>query len=457
MKFNVSDAENSQKMIEVEIPYLEFSQVFEKQLNKILPTIKMQGFRPGKAPKDRVLKEYKHRINAQALEELINTTVERVIREAQIVPINVPAVKDVVFEEDKPITFKVYVDVFPAVNLTNYKDFEFEREIRIITDEDVEEVLEKMREDNVIYDVADEDAVVESGNKVVIDFEGKIDGVPFENGSAKDYPLDIGSHTFIEGFEEGLIGMKKGETKELSVRFPDNYNVPDLAGKDVVFTVTVKEIKVRKLPELNDEFATTVNPDVDSLEKLKEKIKKELISDAEIFNKEAFYDKLLKKFIEENPFDLPVSIIDEQSKNLAERAIRNYCRSYGLDYNKMGIGVDKIKEHYKKDAIAQTKAAIILNAIAEKENITVTDEDVEAKMAEYAAALNMPVEEYKETVNKNGTINNIKNNILMDKVYDFLCSVNKVIDKTVTLKDIREKELQEDESDEGDEKAEKAE
>jgi len=134
---------------------------------------------------------------------------------------------------------------------------------------------------------------------------------------------------------------------------------------------------------------------------------------------------LLKKFIEENPFDLPISIIDEQSKNLAERAIRNYCRSYGLDYSKMGIDVDKIKEHYKKDAIAQTKAAIILNAIAEKENIMVTDEDIEAKISEYAAALNMSVEEYKEMVNKNGTINNIKNNILMDKVYDFLCSVNK--------------------------------
>ncbi|MCA1932010.1 MAG: trigger factor [Calditerrivibrio sp.] len=441
MKFNVTDAEKSQKIIKVELPYEDYLSAFEKQLNKILPTVKMPGFRPGKVPKEKVAKEYKHKISVQALEELINSSIDRVIKDSGIIPINVPAVKDVVFDEDKPITFDVYVDVYPAVKITNYKGFDFEREVRVIGDEDVDAVIENMREQHAFFEVAPDDAEVKNGDRVIIDFEGKKDGIPFEGGTAKDFSLDIGSNQFIAGFEDGLIGMKKGETRDLNLKFPENYHAADLAGQDVVFTVTVKEIKSKKLPELNDEFATTANPEVDSFDKLRESIKTDLINDTEIFNKEAFYDKLLAKLIEENPFDLPDSMIEEQSRNLADRAIRNYCRSYGIDPKKINLDPDKIKDQYRDSAITQTKGAIILNALAELENIVVTDEDVDAKIADFASTLKMPVEEYKDMVKKNGTINNIKNNILVDKIYDFLCSVNNVTDKTVTLKDLKEREL----------------
>jgi trigger factor len=440
MKFNLTDGENSQKVLEIELPYSNYTETFEKELNKILPTVKLPGFRVGKAPKDIVRKEFKHKLSVQALEETINNAISKAIKESGVVPLNIPMVKDVVFEDDKPITFKVFVDVYPAVELKNYKGFDFEREIRVVTEDDINEVLENLREQHAVWEVAADDAVVKEGDRVVIDFVGKKDGEPFEGGSANNHTLEIGSNTFIPGFESGIVGMKKGETRDIKVTFPEDYHASDLAGKEVVFTVTVNEIKNKKLPELNDEFATTVDPNVENLEKLIETIRKDIIDETEIVNKENFYDVLIKKLIEENPFDLPQSMIDEQSRNLADRAIKNYCRAYGIDPKTLNFDPDKIKDQYKDQAIFQTKGAIILNAIAEKENITVTDEDIDKKISEYAEALKMSVDEYKDLVVKNGTINNIKNNVLVDKIYDFLCSVNNITDKKVTLKEIRERE-----------------
>jgi len=440
MKFNLTDGENSQKVLEIELPYSNYTETFEKELNKILPTVKLPGFRVGKAPKDIVRKEFKHKLSVQALEETINNAISKAIKESGVVPLNIPMVKDVVFEDDKPITFKVFVDVYPAVELKNYKGFDFEREIRVVTEDDINEVLENLREQHAVWEVAVDDAVVKEGDRVVIDFVGKKDGEPFEGGSANNHTLEIGSNTFIPGFESGIVGMKKGETRDIKVTFPEDYHASDLAGKEVVFTVTVNEIKNKKLPELNDEFATTVDPNVENLEKLIETIRKDIIDETEIVNKENFYDVLIKKLIEENPFDLPQSMIDEQSRNLADRAIKNYCRAYGIDPKTLNFDPDKIKDQYKDQAIFQTKGAIILNAIAEKENITVTDEDIDKKISEYAEALKMSVDEYKDLVVKNGTINNIKNNVLVDKIYDFLCSVSNITDKKVTLKEIRERE-----------------
>ncbi|MCX8085156.1 MAG: trigger factor [Calditerrivibrio sp.] len=439
MKFNVSDAENSQKLLEIELPYEQYTKEFEKQLNKILPSVKLPGFRVGKAPKEMVRKEFKHKLSVQALEETINSAISKAIKESGVVPLNIPVVKDVVFEDDKPITFKVFVDVYPAVEVKNYKGFEFERELRVVSDEDVDEVLESLRHQHAVFEVADDGYEVKNGDRVVIDFVGKIDGEEFEGGKASNYTLDIGSKKFIEGFEEGIIGMKKGETKDIKVVFPKDYS-ENLAGKEAVFTVTVHEIKLKKLPELNDEFATTVDPNIENLEKLKESIKKEIVDETELINKEQFYDKLIQKLVEENPFDLPQSMIDEQSRNLADRAIKNYCRMYGLDPKKVDIDPDKIKDNYRDQAILQTKGAILLNAIADKENIVVTDEDVDAKIKEYAETLKMSFNDYKDLVIKNGTINTIKNNVLVDKIYDFLCSVNNVKDTYVTLKEVRERE-----------------
>lgn len=440
MKFNLTDAENSQKLLEIELPYETYTEAFEKQLSKIMPTVKLPGFRVGKAPRDMVRKEFKHKLSVQALEETINEAISKAIKESGVVPLNIPMVKDVVFEDDKPITFKVYVDVYPSVELKNYKGFDFEREIRVVTEDDINEVLENLREQHAIWEVAPEGTEVKEGDRVVIDFVGKKNGEVFEGGSANNHTLEIGSNTFIPGFESGIIGMKKGETKDIVVTFPENYHAADLAGQEVTFTVTVNEIKNKKLPDLNDEFATTVDPNVENLEKLIETIRKDIMDETEIVNKENFYDILIKKLVEENPFDLPQSMIDEQSRNLADRAIKNYCRAYGIDPKTLNFDPDKIKDQYKEQAILQTKGAILLNAIAEKENITVTDEDLDKKIAEYAEALKMTPEEYRDLAIKNGTISTIKNNVLVDKIYDFLCSVNNITDKTITLKELRERE-----------------
>lgn len=434
MKVQVNDAERSQKELLVEIPYEVFETAADKELDTLLPKAKIHGFRPGKAPKEIAKKQFSHQIKSQAIEKVINEAVQDALTSNNIVPISQAHISNVVFEENKPITFTARVDVFPKVELNKYKDFNFKKINVEISDEDIDDALITLQERDMTYEPVENRDKVQKGDVAVIDFEGKKDGVAFEGGTANGFSLNIGSGQFIPGFEDGVIGMKKGETKDLNLTFPAEYNNAELAGKDVVFTVTVHEIKEKVKPELNDDFAKDIDPNSKGLEDLKTKLKKGLQTEADKSTQLEAFGEILEQIVKENPFEVPYSFVKEQSDRLAFNAMNQFYQM-GLNPEQVGISFEMMAQRYLAQAEEQVKQAIVINEVAKLANIAVEDEDINNFLSFHAELQGRPVEDIKKELESQMQMEAVRNDVLGDKVYKYLAGVNKAEESKMTKKE----------------------
>lgn len=434
MKVQVNDAERSQKELLVEIPYEVFEKAADKELDTLLPKAKIHGFRPGKAPREIARKQFSHQIKSQAIEKVINEAVQDALTSNNIVPISQAHISDVVFEENKPISFTARVDVFPKVELNKYKDFNFKKVTVEISDADIEDALITLQERDMTYEPVENRDTVQKGDVAVIDFEGKKDGVAFDGGSAKGFSLNIGSGHFIPGFEDGVVGMKKGETKDLNLTFPKEYNSAELAGKDVVFTVTVHEIKEKVKPEINDDFARDIDPNSKGLDDLKGKLKKGLQTEADKATQLEAFGQILEQIVKENPFEVPYSFVKEQSDRLAFNAMNQFYQM-GLNPEQVGISFEMMAQRYLAQAEEQVKQAIVINEVAKLEKIAVEDEDINKFLSFHAELQGRTVEEIKKELEAQMQMEAVRNDILGDKVYKFLAGVNKAEESKMTKKE----------------------
>lgn len=434
MKVQVNDAERSQKELLVEIPYEVFEKAADKELDTLLPKAKIHGFRPGKAPREIARKQFSHQIKSQAIEKVINEAVQDALTSNNIVPISQAHISDVVFEENKPISFTARVDVFPKVELNKYKDFNFKKVTVEISDADIEDALITLQERDMTYEPVENRDTVQKGDVAVIDFEGKKDGVAFDGGTAKGFSLNIGSGHFIPGFEDGVVGMKKGETKDLNLTFPKEYNSAELAGKDVVFTVTVHEIKEKVKPEINDDFARDIDPNSKGLDDLKGKLKKGLQTEADKATQLEAFGQILEQIVKENPFEVPYSFVKEQSDRLAFNAMNQFYQM-GLNPEQVGISFEMMAQRYLAQAEEQVKQAIVINEVAKLEKIAVEDEDINNFLSFHAELQGRTVEEIKKELEAQMQMEAVRNDILGDKVYKFLAGVNKAEESKMTKKE----------------------
>ena len=434
MKVQVNDAERSQKELLVEIPYEVFETAADKELDTLLPKAKIHGFRPGKAPREIARKQFSHQIKSQAIEKVINEAVQDALTSNNIVPISQAHISDVVFEENKPITFTAKVDVFPKVELNKYKDFNFKKVTVEISDGDIDDALITLQERDMTYEPVENRDTVQKGDVAVIDFEGKKDGVAFDGGTAKGFSLNIGSGQFIPGFEDGVVGMKKGETKDLNLTFPKEYNSAELAGKDVVFTVTVHEIKEKVKPELNDDFAKDIDPNSKGLEDLKVKLKKGLQIEADKATQLEAFGQILEQIVKENPFEVPYSFVKEQSDRIAFNAMNQFYQM-GLNPEQVGISFEMMAQRYLAQAEEQVKQAIVINEVAKLENIAVEEEDINKFLSFHAELQGRTVEEIRKELEAQMQMETVRNDILGDKVYKFLAGVNKAEESKMTKKE----------------------
>lgn len=434
MKVQVNDAERSQKELLVEIPYEVFEKAADKELDTLLPKAKIHGFRPGKAPREIARKQFSHQIKSQAIEKVINEAVQDALTSNNIVPISQAHISDVVFEENKPISFTARVDVFPKVELNKYKDFNFKKVTVEISDADIEDALITLQERDMTYEPVENRDTVQKGDVAVIDFEGKKDGVAFDGGTAKGFSLNIGSGQFIPGFEDGVVGMKKGETKDLNLTFPKEYNSAELAGKDVVFTVTVHEIKEKVKPEINDDFARDIDPNSKGLDDLKGKLKKGLQTEADKATQLEAFGQILEQIVKENPFEVPYSFVKEQSDRIAFNAMNQFYQM-GLNPEQVGISFEMMAQSYLSQAEEQVKQAIVINEVAKLENIVVEEDDITNFLSFHAELQGRTVEEIKKELEAQMQMEAVRNDILGDKVYKFLAGVNKAEESKMTKKE----------------------
>ena len=421
MKSKVENVEKNVVKLTIEEDAERFNESLKKAYLKTRGRFSIPGFRKGKAPMDLIEKYYGENVfYEEALNIIFPEAYEAAVREHGIVPVDSPELDIEQIGRDKNLIFTAKVTVKPEVKLGQYKEFNLEKEQVNITDEDVQKELERIRERNARL-VSAEDRPVQDKDIVNIDFEGFIDGKPFEGGSAKGYTLTVGSNTFIPGFEEQLIGAALNQEVEVNVTFPDDYHNEELKGKPAVFKVRVNEIKYRELPNLDDEFAQDVS-EFDTLEEYKADIREKLEERASQEAERKYENEIIRKAVENAEVDIPEVMVERQINNILKRLemalayqginMKSYMEIMGLDEKKM-------REDYRERALEEVKTDLVLEKIAQTEKIEASDEEVEKETVEMAEKYNQKPEEFKKHL-QNDDIEYIKDTIIRRKTIELM-------------------------------------
>lgn len=426
MKVSQEMIEENKVKLDVEVEAEETNKALEEAYKEVVKDVEIDGFRKGKVPRQVLEAKYgKEILHKDALDILIPKAYREAVEEAGIEPIDQPEINDFSIEEDKPTTFTAEVEIKPEVELGEYTDLDIEQEAEEVTEEDVQEELNNRRERFAELKVTDRDEVQE-GDYVVIDFEGYVDGEPFEGGSAEEYTLEIGSGDFIPGFEEQLVGAKVGEEVEVDVTFPEEYQQDDLAGEGAVFKVDVKEIKEKELPELDDELAQEVG-DFETLDELKDDITNTLKEEAERKAKNKFTNELVETISENAEVNIPETMV-ENELDLMMDTMKQRLQQQGMDFEQYlemtGNDEASFREENREEARKRVKSNLTLEAIAEEEDIDVTNEEIENKIEEIADQQDQDPEMVKAMLQMQGQYESLTESIQNEKVLDFLTENN---------------------------------
>ena len=398
MSLQVEKLEKNMAKLTIEVPAEEFDAAIKNAYNKNKNKFSIPGFRKGKAPLAMLEKMYGAGIFYEdAANEVIDASYPKAAEESKEEIVSTPEIKVTQIEKGKAFIYEATVALKPEVTLGEYKGVEVKKAEAVVTDEDVENELTAARKKNGrLIDV--EDGAIEDGDNTIIDFTGYIDDKTFDGGAGTDYPLVIGSHSFIEGFEDQLIGKKKGETCDVNVTFPVEYHADELAGKPAKFVVTIKEVKRNELPELNDEFASEVS-DFDTLDEYKADIRKKLQEKKEQDAKVENENNVIEKVIENAQMELPQPMVDTQAREMVENYARR-LQSQGLninDYMKYtGMTPEKLMEQMRPEAEKRIKTRLVLEKVVEVENVEVSDEKLDEQINEIAASYKLEGAKLKE-------------------------------------------------------------
>ena len=399
---------------------------FEKAVNKVYlqnrGKITVAGFRKGKAPRSVVEKMYGEGVFYEdAINIVLPDAYEAAVKEAELDVVARPEIDiEGEIKKGEPVVFTALVTTKPEVKLGKYKGVKIEKIEHNVTDEDVNKAIEDEQKKNarVIYV---EDRAVESGDIAVIDFDGSVDGVAFDGGKGEDYELEIGSNTFIPGFEDQLIGAKTGDEVKVEVKFPEEYHAADLAGKDAVFRVKVKSIKTKELPELDDDFASEVS-EFDTLEEYKKSIKEKLEAQAAERVKAETENAVVEAVVKTAKFDLPDAMVEfEIDRNVNDFAQR--LRYQGLDINTylsyIGGDMESFRENFKEQAKTSCSTTLVLEAIMKEEGIEANDEEFELNLVDMSKKYNMELDKLKELISDEEK-ENMRRDMAMGKTVEML-------------------------------------
>ena len=402
--------EGNQGLLTIEVSAEEVNTALDKAFKKIVVKINEPGFRKGKMP--RPLFEKKYGVEAlyqDALEIIIPDAYSNAIDEAGIEPVDYPEIAGTeTFEKGKDFTFTATVTVKPEPKLGEYKGLEVTKLSTEVTDEEVEAQIQAELAKKAELEIK-EDGAVEDGDTAVIDFEGFLGEEAFEGGKGEDYALEIGSGSFIPGFEEQLVGVKAGESKDVVVTFPEEYHAAELAGKEATFKVTVKEIKTKVLPELNDEFAKEIDPEVDSLDALRAKIKEQTAEQKKAESEGTLRDELVEKAAENAEMEIPQGMINtELDRMVQEFGQRLQMQGMNLElyFQFSGQNEEALREQMTPDAENRVRVALTLEAIAKAENVQVTEEDITAELEAMATQFGMTVDQIKTALGGTAILEN---------------------------------------------------
>ncbi|GAB3050061.1 trigger factor [Virgibacillus ainsalahensis] len=411
-----------------EVPADEFETALDQAFKKVSKDVQIPGFRKGKIPR----KIFENRFGVESLYQdavdiVLPNAYVKAIDEAAIEPIEQPEVDIENIERGENLVFTAKVQVKPEVTLGEYKGLEVEEQSVEVSDEEVEETIEKLRQEQAEL-VVKEEGTIEEGDTVVMDFEGFLDGEAFEGGKGENHSLEIGSGQFIPGFEEKLVGKAIDADTEIEVTFPEDYHAEDLAGKEATFKVNISEVKYKELPELDDEFAKDVDEEAETLDELKNKKKEELEGQKQQEAENQKRETLLEKASDNAQVEIPEVMVDsELDRMVQEFEQRLQAQGMTMEMYSQFSGQDEaaLKEQMKEDAGKRVKTNLTLEAIINAENLEVSEEDVEAELEKMAGMYGTDKEQLKQMLG--GNTDMLKNDLKFSKAIDFLAEQSKTV------------------------------
>lgn len=417
MNVTVERVEN-EATLKITAPAAEVNAGYKKAVQKIADQANIPGFRKGKAPRAIIEMHYgKEAVKQEAFEIVANKAYSEALNQEKLIPVSDPKVEESTFEEGKDMELTIKVTLKPEPELGEYKGLHVEKKEVEVTDEQVDAQIKDMMGRDAKMVVAEEGAVIEKGDFAIIDFAGTVDGEPFSGGEGKGYPLEVGSNSFIPGFEDQLVGLSKGDSTDVEVAFPEDYFVKDLAGKEAIFKVNIQDVKRKELPELNDEYVAS-KTEFKTVEDLRANYKERMQKAAEANAKAEYEHELIDLAVANAKFSVPeIMIEDKISQMVEEMKMSLESRKMSLDMYMQYTGLDmaKIRENQRPVAEENVKTDLVLDAIAKAEDIQVDMADVDAEIAAISAQHGASPEEVKKIIKGNGTMGLLLANILRRK------------------------------------------
>ena len=417
MNVTVERVEN-EATLKITAPAAEVNAGYKKAVQKIADQANIPGFRKGKAPRAIIEMHYgKEAVKQEAFEIVANKAYSEALDQEKLIPVSDPKVEESTFEEGKDMELTIKVTLKPEPELGEYKGLHVEKKEVEVTDEQVDAQIKDMMGRDAKMVVAEEGAVIEKGDFAIIDFAGTVDGEPFSGGERQRLSLEVGSNSFIPGFEDQLVGLSKGDSTDVEVTFPEDYFVKDLAGKEAIFKVNIQDVKRKELPELNDEYVAS-KTDFKTVEELRANYKERMQKAAEANAKAEYEHELIDLAVANAKFSVPeIMIEDKISQMVEEMKMSLESRKMSLDMYMQYTGLDmaKIRENQRPVAEENVKTDLVLDAIAKAEDIQVDMADVDAEIAAISAQHGASPEEVKKIIKGNGTMGLLLANILRRK------------------------------------------
>ena len=414
MKVNLESVSKTERRVDVVIQANEVKDKIENVIRDFQQNAKVKGFRPGKVPRRLIESIYGKQIINEVSSRLVSESFENALNEASVRPISRPKLTTDKVEPDRDFHYTAEFEVIPDIEVDNYIEIELKKEKEEIKDGEIERLLLQLRNRSAQAKPLEEEREARNGDFVIIDYEGTIDGKSLEELRKQDVQVIFGEGHFIKEFEEAMVGMKKGEEREFDVTYPDDFQIKEAAGKAVKFKLKLKDILERILPDLDDEFAKDLGEE--NLENLRKKMKEDLERRLEESSKNKLKSDLIQKLIQNRSIDIPQSLLEEQVMRLKWE--------FSLNFQRQGLPVpeldEKNEERIRDRAMRNIKSSIVIGAIAKKEGIYITDDEVRNKLLEISKSIDIPYERVLETYKKNDMFERLRAELLDDRVTEFI-------------------------------------
>jgi trigger factor len=433
MKSSVETLSTLERKLNIEVPAEEVQAAFEKAFKGVQKQANIKGFRKGKAPLSTVRSLYGERVKQDVMQDIIQRNYQTALDEHKLSPISYPAIEfdsldDMKLDQNGTFSFTAEFEIRPEVKSPNFEGLVVKKERATSGDDLIDKTLEDIRKSRAEATPILEDRPAQTGDVAVIDFEGHLLTGPLENGSAQDHELELGSNQFIPGFEEGLAGMRLGQTKDIGISFPEDYHVKELAGKPVTFKTVLKGLKKKSLPELNDEFAKSMGP-YESLQALRDAIGKDNLERETKRIGDDFKNRLLRALVAKNPVSVPKSLMTDQKKALIEDFKKRMAQQ-GMPEQDFEQYKEKWDADFEKTASFMIQSSFLIDAIAEEQGLHAKKEDIEAKLKEYAAQTGLEIARIREFYGEKERSSRLAYQVTEEKVVDLLASKAKVTEIT---------------------------